>query len=105
VRPVPARASWKAAHPGEPEPWVLIDRGRCDAHAGRLMTEAGCRGYAQAEGLHFIGSTVEYAEYPGCVNWEGVRAEFNAHSNEAVGCSFGTRARCACQKGRAVHDL
>ena len=93
VHAEPARVSWKASHPNEPEPWVLIDSGRCDARGGRLMKESECREYSEAEGLHFIGSTVERAEYPGCVIWEGVRAEFNAHSDQSAGCAFGKRAR------------
>ena len=79
-----------------PLPWVLRSAGMCSSSRGRLMSEVECRQYAELSELHFIGSTIELSEYPGCVVWEGRRVEFNAHKNERGGCSFGSRAQCAC---------
>ena len=82
-----------------PPPWVVVDNGRgCSSASGRLMSEAECRQYAQGTQLHYIGSGVEKAEYPGCVIWEGARVEYNAHTDERGGCALGTRGKCACWK-------
>ena len=85
----------------ERRPWVVVSGGQlCRAARAngkaRLMSEAECRQFAATAHYHFIGSNTERAEYPGCVVWEDVRVEYNAHTDERGGCRFGTRGKCAC---------
>lgn len=78
---------------------VAITSGQCRSIApgrGRMMTPLECAGHAKAEGLTFIGSNAEPAEYPGCVRWESGHVEYNDHSDETGGCMLGRTARCIC---------
>ena len=59
------------------------------------MTPVECAAHAKAEGLTFIGSNTEPAEYPGCIRWESGHVEYNGHSDEAGGCALRT-ALCVC---------
>ena len=78
---------------------VAITSGQCRSISpgrGRMMTPLECAGHAKAEGLTFIGSNAEPAEYPGCVRWESGHVEYNDHSDETGGCMLGRTARCIC---------
>ena len=78
---------------------VAITSGRCRSVSpgrGRILTPLECAGHAKAEGLTFIGSNAEPAEYPGCIRWESGHVEYNDHSDEAGGCTLGRTARCIC---------
>ena len=63
----------------------------------RRMSHAECQTYAALEKKHFLGSSVDRAEYPGCTLWEDTQlVEFNDHKDERGGCNLGGRGRCVC---------
>ena len=99
-RPAPATSSPAQGPSGEGSlRMVAITSGRCRSVSpgrGRLMTPVECAAHAKAEGLTFIGSNTERAEYPGCIRWESGHVEYNDHSDEAGGCALGRTARCVC---------
>ena len=68
----------------------------CLAWSGSAHDARGVRSPAKAEGLTFIGSNTERAEYPGCIRWESGHVEYNDHSDEAGGCALDRTARCVC---------
>ena len=102
-RPAPVTRSPAQAPSGKGSlRMVAITSGRCRSVSpgrGRIMTPLECAGHAKAEGLTFIGSNAEPAEYPGCVRWESGHVEYNDHSDEAGGCKLGRTARCICAVG------
>ena len=99
-RPAPVTRSPAQAPSGKGSPrMVAITSGQCRSISpgrGRMMTPLECAGHAKAEGLTFIGSNAEPAEYPGCVRWESGHVEYNDHSDETGGCMLGRTARCIC---------
>ena len=99
-RPAPVTHSPAQAPSGKGSPrMVAITSGQCRSISpgrGRMMTPLECAGHAKAEGLTFIGSNAEPAEYPGCVRWESGHVEYNDHSDETGGCMLGRTARCIC---------
>ena len=99
-RPAPVTRSPAQAPSGKGSPrMVAITSGQCRSISpgrGRMMTPLECAGHAKAEGLTFIGSNAEPAEYPGCIRWESGHVEYNDHSDEAGGCTLGRTARCIC---------
>ena len=57
-----------------------------------------CSAYAERSKKHFLGSSVDRQEYPGCTLWIDTQVvEFNAHDLEhAAGCNLAGRGRCMC---------
>ena len=64
------------------------------------MSLSECRAYAARTRRHFLGSSVEKKEYPGCTRWEDTQlVEFNDHKQEAgkaARCNHGGKGKCVC---------
>ena len=100
LRPMPVTRSPAQISSGKgPLRTIAIGSGQCrsiSSGRGRLMTPVECADHAKAEGLTFIGSNAEPAEYPGCIRWESGHVEYNDHSDESDGCRLGRTALCVC---------
>ena len=81
--------------------WIAIDKGTCSSAKARRMTSEECSSYASAAKKHYLGSSVDRNEYPGCTLWEDTQlVEFNAHAHErgrAARCNHGGRGKCICK--------
>ena len=87
------------------KPWQAVTAGRCGtAGAGlRVMSARECEAFATAEKKHFLGRSVDKAEYPGCTLWLDTQlVEFNDHVNEGMGCNLAPRGSCICAKETGV---
>ena len=75
-----------------------IEHGTCGAAGARRMSFDECSAYAERSKKHFLGSSVDRQEYPGCTLWIDTQVvEFNAHDLEhAAGCNLAGRGRCMC---------
>ena len=61
------------------------------------MRRAECEAYASRDKKHFLGSSMDKAEYPGCTLWEDTQVvEFNDHVEEGGGCNISPRGSCIC---------
>lgn len=108
AKPVGGAASRvRAFRPGLPMPsrrrtepsdeHIHILQGRCSAQKARVMSFGECEAFAAQEKKHFLGRSVDAAEYPGCTLWDDTQlVEFNDHANEQVGCIQAPRGHCIC---------
>lgn len=85
--------------------FAAITTRTCLARGLSLMTLAECVNVAaHTAGYHFIGSTLERREFPGCVRWAGGFVEFNGHTDQTMGCNIGGAPSsshppaCLCKK-------
>lgn len=88
-----------------------ITSGTCAGVGLALLGKRECRALAESLGRKFIGETREPGEFPGCVSWraghgaEGAPefgvVEYNAHADEARGCTQGERRTGECLCGAA----
>ena len=77
--------------------WLPIEKGECKDHKARRMDLGECQAYASAAKKHFIGTSTDTGEYPGCTLWEdNNHVEFNNHDNERIGCVQAPRGKCVC---------
>jgi len=86
------------------KPWALISHGRCSADGGRIMRHSECEAYALEDKKHFLGSSTDRTEYPGCTLWADTQlVEFNDHADERTGCNIAPRGSCVCQQQERPH--
>ena len=85
----------------QPKSWVTISEGRCaKTPSARIMRRDECEAYANEAKRHFLGSSTDTAEYPGCTLWADTQlVEFNDHADEGQGCNIAPRGSCVCHVG------